>query len=446
MSSRRRSTDNTAPNLDQGHPPYTLATDTPNQSSNRQPQPRRSLHIRQSSTTSQHNQNPRTPRSPSPENEAAEVLPSTPSPHRPVTPTRDSPRHSQINNHNKPSTPTAPTDTTTLFKDTTIPFAEAITQRPYPYLHAIRANTFHLNNTASPHLSERSQPLDLYPLPEPDYTTRNSTTTPADHLRPNYSTAEALAYFSAYWTPEPIDLSDLSPPLLSHQLITNITPLDVQQSHNASPPTFALIPAILSPAPPDYPLPRLPPNFLFLQPTPQQNYLDYAFYNTISPDNPHVPARTYLELNAYNPTITLRPPYPYYIPLLYSLNPRLGPLPFAYYLTPISITQLLSSISAPHYQQQNPYIPQYIRLYVLPLHLLCDLFTYQMDPILTLLFLKQFHSSIPYITYQQFLFFRLETPTSPLPRTLIELNHLVSSLPLPQKASPPTPTPSSYPI
>ena len=135
----------------------------------------------------------------------------------------------------------------------------------------------------------------------------------------------------------------------------------------------------------------------------------------------------------YNPTITLRPPYPYHIPLLYSLNPRLGPFPFAYYLTPIVITHLLSSISAPHYQQQNPYVSQYIRLYVLPLRLLCDFFTYQMDPILTLLFLKQFHSLIPYITYQHFLVFRSETPTSPLPRTLIELNHLVSSLPLPQK-------------
>ena len=205
MSSRRQSTDNTAPNRDQDHSTYPLTTATTNQPPNRQPQPRRSLRLRQSSATPQHNQNPRTPRSPSPENEAAEVPPSTPSPHRPVTPTRSSPRHSQINSHNRPSTPNAPTDTLTASKDTTIPFAEAIAQRPYPYLHAIRAPTFHLNHTALPHLSERSKPLDLYPLPEPDYTTRDSTTTPADHLRPNYSTAEALAYFSAYWTPEPID-------------------------------------------------------------------------------------------------------------------------------------------------------------------------------------------------------------------------------------------------
>ena len=433
MSSRRQSTDNTAPNRDQDPSTYPLTTDPTNQPPNRQSQPRRSLRIRQSSATPQHNHNPRTPRSPSPEHETAAVPPAIPSPHRPVTPTRNSPRHSQTNSHNKPSTPTAPTAVTNSANDTTVLFAEAIAQRPYPSLHSIRATNFYLNSTASNYLSELSKPLDLYPLPEPDYSTRNSTTTPADHLRPNYSTAEALAYFAAYWTPEPLDPSDLYPSLSTHQIITNVTHFDVEQSHHASPPTLALIPALLCPVPPNHPLPPLPPNFLFLQPTPQQHYLDYAFYSTIFTDNPHFPARTYFELNPYNPTITLRPPYPYHIPLLYSFDSHLGPLPFAYYLTPISVTHLLSSISTHHYQQQNPYVSQYIRLYVLPLRFLCDLFTYQMDPILTLLFLKQHHSSIPYITYQQFLLFKSQTPTPPLPRTLIELNHLVSSLPLPQK-------------
>ena len=456
MSSRRASVDNTTTNSDQPRPrppaPPNASNPRPADPQHRRRSPRFQIpqELPPSHPTTPTRRSPRTP------SVSAEISPATA--HSPTHPPSPPPT-----SHTAPSQPIIPIDNQTTnspsdgrlstsshtnsrskatikhrnsdvpppFQEAPISFADAFGKRPYPHLHPIISRNYSLNSAASPYITELSEPLTFYPLPTPDYSTRDFRSAPTDHLRPSYSTAEALAYLTSFWVPDPVTPADLTPPLPPHQILHTLSLTDAQQSSTPTTPTLTLLPFTVRPRDDPHPLPPLPSYFTFLQPTPRLNYLAYALYPSIFTNNPDLPINAYSEFRPLLATHRLKPPYPYYIPLLHSLDPRFGPFPFAYYLTPFFILHFLAAIPDTDYHEQNPQVAHYIRLYLLPLRLFCDYYTFFLDPLLTLFTLSTHHPSIPYLSYKQFCSLCPPPLTSPLPSVLIQLNQLASSLPLP---------------
>ena len=139
--------------------------------------------------------------------------------------------------------------------------------------------------------------------------------------------------------------------------------------------------------------------FLSLSQTPR-NYLEYTLTHATTPTIlPHL-------LHALNtfqiarPLPVIIPPYPFHVAFYHSHSHFHGPLPFAFYITPLLILQLLRDayLSNP----ANLPLALYFRLYLLPLRLLCDYLTFAANPVHTLAFLFQYHERIPYFTYTTF--------------------------------------------
>ena len=110
---------------------------------------------------------------------------------------------------------------------------------------------------------------------------------------------------------------------------------------------------------------------------------------------------TYNFFNLMTPPPHVLLPYPFHTVYHY-VNARLiGPLPFSFYFSPMVILSLLSdcppmtSFSAP--------FALYIRIYLLPLRMLCDHFYISTHPLEVLLFLVDQPMIIPYCSYSTFL-------------------------------------------
>ena len=459
MSSRRSSSDNTNPNPDQ---PRLLPPLPPNDAippdSQQQPR-RRSLRILSHDTALQPSSSTSIPRLSAPNSVAVDISPFTPqSPQRrsspsssfsalppeqttrPINPSRNNSPSIRRPSPQSPSyVPKTPPPRHSNSKPATathadpIRFPPPLNNRPYPHLHPIRSGNYFLNTTASPYIPELSEPLLCFPLPLPDYTTRTSLTNPADHLRPTYSTAEAISYFVNPNYPSPVNPQHFDPPISPQQLIKPLTLTAVLITSHPPYPSLALLPPRISQSTLPSLFPPPPSNFLFLSPPPQRHYLDYALYShLVETVSTHVPFFRYDELLDTQLLSTLTTPYPYHIPLLYSLDQRCGPLPFAFHLTPLSISHLLYTVPRADRNAKNPLVAHYTRLYILPLRLLCDLYTFLLDPILVLAHLSDIYSAIPYITYPRFCTLCPTPFAAPLPPILVTLNQLVSSLPLPQ--------------
>ena len=463
MSSRRSSSDNTNLNPDQPRLLPPLPPNDANPPDSQQHPRRRSLRSSSHDTAPQPSSDTSTPRPSASNSIAVDISPFTPqSPQRHPSPSSSfsaPPRDQAIRPLNVPRSnspsirrpsPQSPSyvpktppprhsnsKTATSTHSDPIRFPPLFINRPYPHLRPVHSGNYFLNTTASSYIPELSEPLPCFPLPLPDYTTRTSLTTPSDHLRPNYSTAEAISYFVNPDYPFPANPQHFDPPIPPQQLIKPLTLTTLQITSHPLYPSLALLPPILSQSTLPSIFPPPPSNFLFLSPPPQRHYLEYALYShLVETVYTHSSTHRYDELLDTQLLSTLTPPYPYHIPLLYSLDRRCGPLPFAFYLTPLAISHLIYTVPRSHRNAKNPLVAHYTRLYILPLRFLCDLYTFLLDPILVLAHLFDIYPAIPYITYPDFCTLCPTPFAPPLPPILVTLNQLVSSLPLPQTTFP----------
>ena len=115
-------------------------------------------------------------------------------------------------------------------------------------------------------------------------------------------------------------------------------------------------------------------------------YVPYGFYllahHLPFADLPQLIAHyNFLNLTSSAPEVLL--PYPFHTVYHYINANFIGPLPFGYFLSPLAIISLLSS--APSLTTFSPPLALYLRIYLLPLRLLCEYFYFGTHPFEVLL-------------------------------------------------------------
>ena len=273
---------------------------------------------------------------------------------------------------------------------------------PQPPLHNLYWPN--LNQTAldCPTLPSSINPLSLpFPTPLPTLTSDASQYT----LTSDCTTFHAIFAFLSHF-------SDCFPGLIplrftEHSGLVQVAPpLPLSALDPSSDTVYhcrALLPASTWNFPPNSVRRSSAANFSFLMDD-LFKFTPYSYYLLAH----HLPFTTlptliamynFLHFKSYAPNVLL--PYPFHTVYHYINANFIGPLPFGYFLSPLAIISLISTASA--FSSFSPPFALYVRIYLLPLRLLCDYFYFGTHPFEVLFFLFDNPLVVPYCSYPAFL-------------------------------------------